>query len=82
MAKDYEETIMDHLQAIDDLMKKRTSVNDLINALMNTKVELAATIQQKIMNSINKISKLGVYYAGGFNSMNSTHRTMKLNYYD
>lgn len=77
MAKDYEETIMDHLQAIDDLMKKRTSVNDLINALINTKVKLAATIQQKIMNSINKISKLDVYYAGSFNPLNSTHGSIK-----
>lgn len=82
MAKDYEETIMEHLQAIDDLMKKRTSVNDLIKALINTKVELAATIQQRIMNSINKISKLGVYCAGCFNPMNSTHRTIKFNNYD
>jgi len=61
VAKDYEETIIKHLESIDDMIAKRICVDELTIALTNTKIELIATICKDISNNINKICKLGVY---------------------
>jgi len=63
MAIDYEETIVKHLQSIDNLMKKTTCVDDINKALTNTKVELTAVLRQQILkNNTDKIGRLGIYY--------------------
>ncbi|XP_022165295.1 uncharacterized protein LOC111030205 [Myzus persicae] len=63
MAKDYEETIVQHLQSIDDLTKKTICADDINKALTNTKVELTTVLRQQILkNNSDKISRLGIYY--------------------
>ncbi|XP_027842180.2 uncharacterized protein LOC114123418 [Aphis gossypii] len=63
MARDYEEIIVQHLQSIDNLMKKTICVDDINKALTNTKVELTTVLQRQILNNnIDKISRLGIYY--------------------
>jgi len=63
MARDYEETIVQHFQSIDNLMKKTICVDDINKALTNTKVELTAVLRQQILkNNTDKIDRLGIYY--------------------
>ncbi|KAE9545200.1 hypothetical protein AGLY_000743 [Aphis glycines] len=56
MARDYEEIIVQHLQSIDNLMKKTICVDDINKALTNTKVELTTVLQRQILN--NNIDKI------------------------
>lgn len=63
MARDYEEIIVQHLQSIDNLMKKTICVDDINKLLTNTKVELATVLRRQILNNnIDKINRLGIYY--------------------
>jgi len=63
MARDYEETIVQHLQSIDNLIKKTNCVDDINKALTNTKVELTSVLRQQILkNNTDKIGRLGIYY--------------------
>lgn len=79
MARDYEETIIKHLESIDDLITKRICADHLNIALTNTKIELTTAIYQQVLDNINKICKLGVYSTECINLMNSTHRNIKPN---
>lgn len=73
IAKDYEETVIQHLQALDYLIKKKICVDNLSSALADTKIELTAIIRQQIFDSnIDKIAELGVYCAQCFQAINST----------
>ncbi|CAI6345416.1 unnamed protein product [Macrosiphum euphorbiae] len=63
MAIDYEETIVQHFQSIENLMKKTICVDDINKVLTNTKVELTAVLRQQILkNNTDKIGRLGIYY--------------------
>jgi len=63
IARDYEEIIVQHLESIDNLMRKTIRVDDINKALTNTKVELTTVLRQQILNNnIDKISRLGIYY--------------------
>lgn len=50
----YEETMLEHLQSIDNLIKKRICFDDINTALTNVKVELVAAIRQQILNNIDQ----------------------------
>jgi len=77
VARDYEETIIKHLESIDDLITKRICTDHLNIALTNTKIELIAAIYQQILNNINKICKLGVYSTEYIHLMNCTRKNIK-----
>ncbi|VVC44344.1 Hypothetical protein CINCED_3A021695 [Cinara cedri] len=59
--KYYEETMLEHLQSIDNLMKKRIYVDDINIALTNLKIELTAAIRRQMLN-INIDQNLNLLY--------------------